>query len=123
METIMDMFNKVAMLPFSGIVGVMLYWVPVSLCAVGYSIRTGRNYYADVEHREAVAKNVAGLHAVYRPTDTLGTLIGRAIVTVMPLANLWAGIFDIAPKMFGGFFRRLEKLLNQPLVPALKSEA
>lgn len=29
--------------------------------------------------------------------DTIGTLIGRAIVTITPVANLWAASFDVAP--------------------------
>ncbi len=48
--------------------------------------------------------------ASYRPTDTVGTLIGRAFVSFLPVANLWAAMFDLAPDVF-------ERVFNQPLVP------
>lgn len=117
-------------------IAVFLYWLPLSVCAVGYTLRTFENYYKDIEDREKYIAEKAIIDAehsddtddeyrkyyniYYRPTDTIGTLIGRGIVTIMPIANMWAAIFDISPKLFSRFIERVEELFDQPLVPRPK---
>lgn len=86
-----------------------LYWLPLAICCVGYVIRTWRNYRKDRKARDA--------DKYYSPTDTVGTLIGRGIVSVVPIANLCAAAFDLAPEMLGRFIERIGKIFNQPLVP------
>jgi len=95
---------------FSSLLGLLLYWLPLSLCAYGYTLRTWINYRTDIKRRNNYAKG-------YVPTDTLGSLIGRALVTVLPIANLWAAVFSVAPDVFGRFFKWVNRLFNQPLVP------
>ncbi len=90
----------------------LLYWLPLGFCAVGYIARTARNFATD--RRERVRPG-----AFYRPTDTLGSLIGRALVTMLPVGNLLAAIFDLSPEVFGKFFEWIGKVFNQPLVPDL----
>lgn len=87
-----------------------LYWVPLAFCAVGYVMRTARNFRHDRSER-----NRKGAH--YHPTDTLGTLIGRGIVSIIPIANFCAALFDLSPEVFGRFFRWIERVFNVPLVP------
>lgn len=89
-----------------------LYWLPLAFCSVGYIARTARNYARD--RRERVKPG-----GYYHPTDTLGTLIGRGVVTVMPLTNVCAAVFDLAPEVFGRFFDWIGRVFNQPLVPDL----
>lgn len=89
-----------------------LYWLPMGFCAVGYMLRTARNFAKDRANR------VKPGH-YYHPTDTLGTLIGRGIVTVVPLANVCAAVFDLTPEVFGHFFKWIERAFNVPLVPDL----
>ena len=101
-----------------------LYWLPLSLCTVGYTLRTFENYYKDVTNRDEYekekSKNPESMAAYYSPTDTIGTLIGRAIVTIVPICNLWASVFDISPRLFGKLIRQIELIFNQPLVPKRK---
>ena len=97
---------------FNSIFGILLYWVPMSLCIVGYTIRTFRNYREDLNKRKT--------EQFYTPTDTIGSLIGRWIVTILPILNLWASLFDVAPELFGNLFKRIEIIFNQPLVPPKK---
>ena len=94
---------------WNGWLAIGLYWIPLSLCAVGYTARSWRNYRKDLERR---AKDQH-----YYPSETLGGLIGRALVTMCPVANLWAAAFDVAPKMFSRFFDAIGRLFSQPLVP------
>ncbi len=107
-----------------------LYWLPLSICMVGYTLRTFENYHKDVTaRREYLAAKEAlsrmsddersrktnFLH--YSPTDTIGTLIGRALVTIVPIANMWAAIFDVSPRLFCRVIEHIEAIFNQPLVP------
>lgn len=108
--------NYVYTFQWNGWLAIGLYWLPLSFCAYGYSVRTFRRYVADRKLRET-----PGAH--YHPKETLGTLIGRALVTVLPIANLWASAFDLAPKIFSHFFETLAKIFDQPLVPDTKYHA
>jgi hypothetical protein len=97
----------------------MLYWLPLILCAVGYLIRTWQNYQKDIKARAKCDTDGKGY---YSPTDTLGSLIARAIVTILPIGNMLAAIFDVAPDLFGSFFKWMGKIFNQPLVPERKRD-
>ena len=111
----------------TGWFGFLLYWIPMAVCVVGYTIRTFENYQKDIEERGKYiryldiknnAKDIERITTVYySPTDTIGSLIGRALVSVTPFANAWAAIFDVSPKMFCRILSYIEELFNQPLVP------
>ena len=110
----------------TGWMGLFLYKLPLSLCVVGYTIRTFDNFHRDLEARERYLNYLkakennepfVNVNSYYRPTDTIGTLIGRALVSLIPVANLWAGIFDVAPRMFSRVIKLVEKVFDTPLVP------
>lgn len=109
------MLNYVMSFKFNSLLGILLYWAPLAFCAVGYTTRTARNYMDDKQMREKVQ--------YYTPTDTIGTLIGRALVSVIPIANLWAALFDVAPELFSKAFSWISRVFNIPLVPAKKKSA
>lgn len=94
---------------FTSWVGLMLYWLPLSICSFGYTIRTWKNYQKDVENRDT--------KEFYSPTDTIGTLIGRGLASIIPVVNLWAASFDVATHIFSTFFKWLGRVFDQPLVP------
>lgn len=107
----------------NGTLASTLYFVPLTLCVYGYTVRTWRNYRKDIARRQLVAEAKANdpkAFLGYMPTDTVGTLIGRAVVTVIPIANLWAACFDIGPWLFGRFIDKLSAIFNQPIVPERK---
>jgi hypothetical protein len=110
-SVIMDFFSTIQL---TNLMGILLYWVPMSLCVFGYTVRTGRNYSKD---KKELAECIQKPNAYYHPTDTLGDIIGRAVVSIIPVANLWAALFDVAPVMFSRLFRFFGKVFNQPLVP------
>jgi hypothetical protein len=113
------MIDWIKAFEFTGWMGLVLYWLPASLCAYGYTLRTWLNYQKDTAAREKseAAKAETGRALVYHPSDTIGTLIGRGVVTVCPVANLWAASFDVAPKMFASFFAWVGRVFDTPLVP------
>jgi len=92
-----------------------LYWLPLAICAVGYTLRTWQNFRKDRRAREA--------DKFYSPTDRVGTLIGRGLVSILPIANLCAAAFDLAPEMLHGVFERLAKVFDQPIVPPKRKPA
>lgn len=130
----------------TGWMGLFLYWVPLSICVVGYTLRTAENYQKDLLERDkyrnliknrkeleddqdaldSFNRRVRECHdsdkytAYYNPTDKIGTLIGRALVSIVPVANLWAGMFDVAPRLFHRLIERIEVIFDTPLVPEPK---
>lgn len=96
----------------------VLYWGPLTFCIFGYTVRTWRHFKADTASRDKLSREGKSDH--YMPTDRLGTLVGRAVVSLLPLANLWAATFDLAPEVFRRVFEWLGKVLDQPVVPARK---
>jgi hypothetical protein len=110
------MDNIMSKLPeWNSWIALLLYWLPLSLCAWGYTVRTVVKIRKDRERR---AGN--DTHRYYIPDITVGTLVGYLVLTVTPVANLFASIFDVAPKLFASFFRFCETVLDMPLVPNRK---
>lgn len=145
MDSLMNGINYLLTNWMTGWLGLFLYWLPLSICAVGYTLRTAENYQKDLIERDKV-RNLIKKHkelegdtealdrfersserrnsdkyaSYYSPTDKIGTLIGRALVSIIPVANLWAGMFDVAPRLFHRLIERIEKIFDTPLVPPVK---
>ena len=103
---------------WNGWIAMLLYWLPLALCAYGYFIRGIQKYRAELQKREqAESKDPPDY---YNPELTIGTLIGYALLIVLPIANLFAATFDVAPRVFGDFFVWIGKVFNIPLVPKRK---
>lgn len=132
-----DTITELAQAHITGYMGLLLYWLPLVVCVFGYTLRTWLNYQSDLLERELAEKSrreAVGTPAekqppwvssirIYAPTDTIGTLIGRALVSVVPVANLWASVFDLGPKIFGRFFKWIGNVFDQPLVPRIKKDS
>lgn len=104
-----DWIKDVATWWTTGWLGMLLYWLPTSFCLVGYTLRC----WSDVRHD----LKVRDIEKWYHPSITIGTIIGRSILSVIPVANLWAAMFDVAPKLFGDFIDWLGRVFTIPLVP------
>ena len=115
----------------NGILALSLYWSPLVFCLIFYTVRTAKNYMKDKVERAKAERlfEINKEHDKYRgiseipgyyPTDSVGTLIGRAIVSICPVANLWAALFDLAPEVFKKLFEWIGEVFNQPLVPPKK---
>jgi hypothetical protein len=102
--------------------GVLLYWLPLAFCVYGYTLRIWYRYRSDYNKREAAERIQKGeiegrTFGTYIPSLTVGSIIGYALLCIIPVANLFAAIFDVAPKVFRGLIEFLEKVFSQPLVP------
>ncbi len=90
---------------------ILLYWLPLILCSYYYTLVTVREYNAEL---------VRSTEPYYYPTMTIGTLIGRLLLTVVPITNLFAAVADVVPAVFGNFSTLVRSVLNTPLVPPRK---
>lgn len=131
MDAIMNGISYLLTNWMTGWMGMLLYWLPLSICVVGYTIRTFENYQKDVAERDKYTRYLdlkamksedgrtvdARATCYYSPTDTIGTLIGRALISLLPVGNLWAAMFDVSPRLFKKFFDFIEKVFDMPLVP------
>lgn len=96
----------------------LLYWLPLALCAYGYLLRTVYKVRKDRAQRAEAESGKP--NAYYLPGITVGTLVGYLFLTVTPVANLIAAIFDVAPGLFRRFFEWCARVLDIPLVPKRK---
>jgi Ca2+/H+ antiporter len=109
-----DWIKDVAAWWTTGLLGMLLYWLPLAFCLVGYTLRCWQDVRHDLQKRqEAEEKQKL---AYYQPSITVGTILGRAVVSVVPVANITAGVFDLAPRLFGDFFNWLGRVFDFPLV-------
>lgn len=104
--------------PWNGWIAFLVYWLPLSFCVVGYTLRTVRRVREDAKERDKEAQK----SGYYHPRETVGHIVGRAVVTVLPGVNMWAAVFSIAPDFFGRFFKWIGTALDQPLVPQYKKD-
>jgi hypothetical protein len=107
----------------------ILYIVPLIAVGVGSFFRIGKELRTDVLQREkAEAAEAAGQQPgqeswrynesiEYKPSVTIGRIIGRIILTLCPLANLIAAIIDYGPMLAHDVAEFLDKTFNIPLVP------
>ena len=94
----------------NGLIAIGLYWFPMIVCAYGYTVRTWTNYQKEILKRNQTDR-------YYGSIDTWGTVIGRGLITIVPLANLLATVFDIGPKLIGDFLSWISDIFDIPLVP------
>ena len=98
-------------------IALLLYWIPLVFCAYGYTLRSAYKIRQDIAGRADAESKPNGF---YNPNITIGTLIGYVAISAIPVANLFAAIFDVAPGLFSRFFRWCERVLDIPLVPKRK---
>lgn len=109
------MMDYIRNFEWNGWLGICLYWLPLAFCVYGYSVETWIDFRKDIRMRAAAIDP-----GYYQPGLTVGTLISHVIMTVVPIVNLFAAIFDLAPDVFGRFISLVEKVFDQPLVPRRK---
>lgn len=94
---------------------VAFYWIPVALCAVGYTVRTAKEIKRDLNDRR---QSDLSPHAYYYPSVTVGTIVGRLLLTVTPLINIAAFVSDLGLGMISRTYELACKAFDRPLVPS-----
>ena len=98
---------------WNSLLALILFWLPMALCAYGYTIEFVKKYRAELAAREKAREP----DHYYNPSLTLGWIVGHVFITAMPVANLVAAVFSIAPKVFSDLFDWFGRVLDVPLVP------
>jgi hypothetical protein len=108
------MIDWVLAFRFNSLLAVGLYWVPLFLCAIGYSVRLIKEVRKDKEDRAECRK---GSYNYYHPSVTIGTIVFYALVSIAPGTNLVALVLHIGYDMLASVFEAIGKVLDKPLVP------
>ncbi len=90
-----------------------LYWLPMALALV-YSVWSFIEEYAcDMKNRN---------DKYYTPSLTVGTILGRLVLSVLPYFNIPYAVFRAFPKLFESMATIIEGICNIPLVPPKKEK-
>jgi hypothetical protein len=68
------------------------YWLPAILCIFGYLRQIQEEYHKDVASRDEYEK-CDNKNKAYYPTLTVGKIVGRVVVSIIPLVNIWKGVY------------------------------
>lgn len=106
----MEYYNLIKGFAFTGDVGIWTYWIPMALCAIGYTFKT----FKQIQLIKAFHKD---RNAVTWVQDlTVGTVLWRIILTVTPIANVLALSFSLASDMLSQVFSWIGRVLEFRLV-------
>lgn len=85
---------------------IAIYYVPVVGCIVGYTLRTWQEIQTDKKAREG--------KDYYYPKLTYGDIVGRVIISFVPVVNALCFVFDICGDVV--------KLLSKPVISPKRAE-
>lgn len=105
----MEYYNWIKDLAFTGEIGMYTYWLPMILCAVGYSVRT----FKQIQHIKVYHIDK---HAGYVEDLTVGTVLWRVLLTVTPIVNIFALSFSLLSDMVSTVLNWLASILEFKLV-------
>lgn len=98
------MFDYIKSFEFTSTMALMVYWIPLVICALVYFFRTILIYKSDLKKCK---------EKYYEPKLTIGLIVWFFVLTVTPCVNLLALVFDCASSVF----KWLGRVLDVPLVP------
>lgn len=107
---IIDTLQATAQGGFTTWMGIIMFWIPVIVCALYYLGDNVRKYRIDVEARSAPS-------TFYRPELTVGRILGTFLLCVIPGINLFMTVFHTGPYFLKGVFTWLGNTLDFALVP------
>lgn len=85
------------------------YYLPMVLCLVGYGYQILSRLKKDITGRKT--------EKYYSPDVTIGSVIGKIIVSICPLVNILAFVIDLALDTLALIINKVEAICMQPLVP------
>lgn len=92
--------------------GLLLYWVPVVICFIGYLHLTILDFNKEIIKRDEARMG----RSYFTPTLTVGVVLGRGILVIIPVVNLFLVVFKFVPYYASGFVSRLGKIFSSPFV-------
>lgn len=83
--------------------------LPAVLCLVGYFFRTIRKVKEDKARRKEYGE-------WYVPEESIGTVLGRIIVSIIPGLNIAALLVDLFQEIFEKVTEAIKRFVSIPLV-------
>ena len=105
----MEYYEIVKNFAFTGTVGMFTYWMPLVLCAIGYTVRTIKQ----IQHIKAYT---LGETTKWVQDLTVGTIVWRVLLTVTPIVNVLALSFSLLTDMVSQVLNWLQNVLDFKLV-------
>lgn len=99
-------------------IALFFYWIPLVVCAIGYTARTVVQINIDVQSR--LEYDNKGTPEYYRPIVTVGTLFTRLFATITPVVNLLAAIFSVGYDLLRWIGTTFADFFSIALVPKRK---
>lgn len=100
----------------TGMFGLLLYWLPVLICLIGYTFRTFNNV-------SEVRTKVAQGRPVYdHDIPTVGWVFARIFYSFCPVVNLIVTVFDLGSRFVHEVASALRRMFNIPLVSVPKDK-
>jgi hypothetical protein len=95
------------------------YWVPIIICLVGYIFKTVKEYNEDVKNRADYLSqpDSAQIQRRYIPELVVGHLVGRLLVSFIPVVNFCIALFVFLPTLARDIIDVCSNWLDIPLVP------
>jgi len=110
----MEYYDLIKTWSFTGEIGMYTYWLPLVLCAIGYSVRTIKQIQGIKAYRERSGKLTD--HVPYVHDLTVGTVLWRVLLTVTPVINILALSFSLLTDMVGQVLSWVGSVLDFKLV-------
>lgn len=104
---------------------IILYWIPVMICLLGYTYKTYQNYLLAIKRRDLsngefltlLGEKIKVSNINYYKTDTYGMIVLRIVFSFTPGLNIVVIFFDHIPKILGKYFNAFIDFLDSPIVP------
>lgn len=87
---------------------IFAYYLPAAINLCGYSAQFVFEYKYDKKRLEA--------GTYHTPNLTIGWVLFRILLIVVPLINVVAAVFDILPTFFGDLPAAIKRVLDTPIV-------
>lgn len=113
------MIDYILAIQYNSVIALAAYWIPMSICLVGYLCKTWKEYHEEVARSiECQQRNIG-----YITNLTIGVVVSRIFATFLPGVNVVAIAFDIGWPMLCTIIRSITNVLDIPLVKPYKSTA
>ena len=106
----MEYYEAIKGFAFTGTVGMLTYWMPLALCALGYTVKTVKQ----IQRIKAFKGSKDGVGWV--ADLTVGTVLWRIFLTVTPIINVFALSFSLGIDMLSQVFKWIGSFLEFKLV-------
>lgn len=103
----MEYYELIKTWTFTGSIGIWTYWVPLLLCAIGYTGKTIRQ----VRDIKTYTK-----HERYVEDLTLGQVIWRVLASITPIVNIMTLTFSLGWGMLSTVASWVNDMFNFKLV-------